>query len=91
MAAEAAGSALSTSTNWKHWDEVLNNDLWADNDVKNLVLPVLKVSYDHLSMPLKRSFAFCSLFSKGFAFDKDLLSHYVYLFFSYLALYVAGT
>ena len=41
--------------------------------MKNLVLPVLKVSDDHLSMPLKRSFAFCSLFSKGFAFDKDLL------------------
>ncbi|KAG0542502.1 hypothetical protein BDA96_02G109700 [Sorghum bicolor] len=73
LAAEAAGSALSTSTSWKHWDEVLNNDLWADNEVKNLVLPVLKVSYDHLSMPLKRSFAFCSLFPKGFAFDKDLL------------------
>lgn len=73
LAAEAAGSTLSTSTNWKHWDEVLNNDLWADNEVKNLVLPVLKVSYDHLSMPLKRSFAFCSLFPKGFVFDKDLL------------------
>jgi hypothetical protein len=73
LAAEAAGSTLSTSTNWKHWDEVLNNDLWAGNEVKNLVLPVLKVSYDHLSMPLKRSFAFCSLFPKGFVFDKDLL------------------
>ncbi|CAD6226064.1 unnamed protein product [Miscanthus lutarioriparius] len=73
LAAEAAGSALGASTSWKHWDEVLNNDLWADNEVKNLVLPVLKVSYDHLSMPLKRSFAFCSLFPKGFVFDKDLL------------------
>ncbi|NP_001169355.1 Putative disease resistance RPP13-like protein 1-like [Zea mays] len=73
LAAEAAGSVLSTSAVWEHWNEVLNNDLWADNEVKNLVLPVLKVSYDHLSMPLKRSFAFCSLFPKGFVFDKDLL------------------
>ncbi|CAD6335682.1 unnamed protein product [Miscanthus lutarioriparius] len=84
LAAEAAGSALGASTSWKHWDEVLNNDLWADNEVKNLVLPVLKVSYDHLSMPLKSSFAFCSLFPKGFVFDKDLLSRYVHLFFSFL-------
>ncbi|KAJ1288858.1 hypothetical protein BS78_02G120200 [Paspalum vaginatum] len=73
LAAEAAGSALRTSISSEHWGEVLNNDLWADSEVKNLVLPVLKVSYDHLPTPLKRSFAFCSLFPKGFVFDKDLL------------------
>ncbi|GJN12229.1 hypothetical protein PR202_ga30521 [Eleusine coracana subsp. coracana] len=73
LAAEAVGSALSTSISRKHWDQVLESDLWADNEVKNLVLPALKVSYDHLSMPLKRCFAICSLFPKGFIFDKDAL------------------
>ncbi|CAN6197475.1 unnamed protein product [Urochloa humidicola] len=73
LAAEAAGSALSTSITWEHWKEVLENGLWVASEVKNLVLPVLKVSYDHLSMPLKRCFAFCSLFPKGFALDKDVL------------------
>ncbi|CAN6165814.1 unnamed protein product [Urochloa humidicola] len=73
LAAEAAGSALSTSITWEHWKEVLENGLWVASEAKNLVLPVLKVSYDHLSMPLKRCFAFCALFPKGFAFDKDVL------------------
>ncbi|CAL5076083.1 unnamed protein product [Urochloa decumbens] len=73
LAAEAAGSALSTSISWEHWKEVLVTDLWAGSEAKNLVMPVLKVSYDHLSMPLKRCFAFCSLFPKGFVFDKDVL------------------
>ncbi|CAL5089791.1 unnamed protein product [Urochloa decumbens] len=73
LAAEAAGSALSTSVSWEHWKEVLENDLWAGSETRNLVLPVLKMSYDHLSMPLKRCFAFCSLFPKGFIFDKDVL------------------
>ncbi|KAF8776321.1 hypothetical protein HU200_003640 [Digitaria exilis] len=73
LAAEAAGSALSSSISWNHWKEVLENDLWACSEAKNLILPVLKVSYDHLSVPLKRCFAFCSLFPKGFTFDKDVL------------------
>ncbi|PAN10488.1 hypothetical protein PAHAL_2G096500 [Panicum hallii] len=73
LAGEAAGSALSNSISWEHWKEVLENGLWAGSEAKNLVLPVLKVSYDHLSSPLKRCFAFCSLFPKGFVFDKDVL------------------
>ncbi|TVU39681.1 hypothetical protein EJB05_13113, partial [Eragrostis curvula] len=73
LAAEAAGSALSNSVTPRHWDEVLESDLWADMEVKNLVLPALKVSYDHLLTPLKRCFAVCSLFPKGFVFDKDAL------------------
>ncbi|CAN6209856.1 unnamed protein product [Urochloa humidicola] len=73
LAAEAAGSVLSTSVSWEHWKEVLENGLWAGSEAKNLVLPVLKVSYDHLSMPLKQCFAFCSLFPKGFVFNKDVL------------------
>ena len=73
LAAEAAGSALSNSISWEHWKEVLENGLWAGSEAKNLVLPVLKVSYDHLPTPLKRCFAFCSLFPKGFVFDKDVL------------------
>src|SRR6185312_7691244 len=73
LAADAAGSALSNSITWEHWIEVLENGLWAGSEAKNLVLPVLKVSYDHLSVPLKRCFAFCSLFPKGFVFDKNVL------------------
>lgn len=73
LAAEAAGSVLRNSVSWKHWNEVLENNLWASSEAKNLVLPVLKVSYDHLPVQLKRCFAFCSLFPKGFVFDRDVL------------------
>ncbi|EEE66948.1 hypothetical protein OsJ_23816 [Oryza sativa Japonica Group] len=43
LAAEAAGTAMSTSITRKHWTHVLNSNLWADNDeAKNHVLPALK-------------------------------------------------
>nr|ALO70039.1 NBS-LRR-like resistance protein [Oryza sativa] len=71
LAAEAAGTAMSTSITRKHWTHVLNSNLWADNDeAKNHVLPALK-PWSH--QPLKRCFAFCSLFPKSFVFDKDAL------------------
>uniref|UniRef100_A0A0E0Q6J9 NB-ARC domain-containing protein n=1 Tax=Oryza rufipogon TaxID=4529 RepID=A0A0E0Q6J9_ORYRU len=74
LAAEAAGTTMNTSVTREHWNHVLESNLWADNDeAKNNVLPALKVSYDHLPAPLKRCFAFCSLFPKSFVFDKDAL------------------
>uniref|UniRef100_A0A0E0EA28 NB-ARC domain-containing protein n=1 Tax=Oryza meridionalis TaxID=40149 RepID=A0A0E0EA28_9ORYZ len=65
---------MNTSVTREHWNHVLESNLWADNDeAKNNVLPALKVSYDHLPAPLKRCFAFCSLFPKSFVFNKDAL------------------
>ncbi|KAJ0717042.1 putative virus X resistance protein-like, coiled-coil [Helianthus annuus] len=53
-----------------HWINVSNNDIWRLK-VKGGILPALRLSYDDLSAPLKRLFAYCSLFPKDFLFDKE--------------------
>ncbi|KAJ0483343.1 putative P-loop containing nucleoside triphosphate hydrolase, leucine-rich repeat domain superfamily [Helianthus annuus] len=56
-----------------HWINVSNSDIWRLK-VKGGVLPALRLSYDDLSAPLKRLFAYCSLFPKDYLFNKkDLI------------------
>ncbi|MFS7926202.1 putative P-loop containing nucleoside triphosphate hydrolase [Helianthus anomalus] len=53
-----------------HWKEVLNSEIWRLNDEDGILL-ALRLSYHDLSAPLKRLFAYCSLFPKDFLFDKE--------------------
>jgi NB-ARC domain/Rx N-terminal domain len=51
-------------------------DLWLsmlDKSFLNDVMGVLYLSYQHLSPPLQRCFAFCGLFPKGHIFNRDHL------------------
>ncbi|KAI9087095.1 hypothetical protein K1719_030930 [Acacia pycnantha] len=50
-----------------------NCELWNVNELEERVFAVLKLSYDHLPSPLKNCVAFCSLFPKGFSFEKQTL------------------
>ncbi|KAL8207790.1 hypothetical protein R6Q57_007202 [Mikania cordata] len=56
----------------EHWEKVSNSEIWRINDVHG-ILPALRISYHDLSAPLKQLFAYCSLFPKGFLFDKEEL------------------
>jgi NB-ARC domain len=73
LAAEAVGSVLRLSIDEKHWREVLENHLWLDDGVRNQILRALIVSYEFLPLSQKRCFAYCSLFPKGYVFEKSKL------------------
>ncbi|KAJ0483320.1 putative P-loop containing nucleoside triphosphate hydrolase, leucine-rich repeat domain superfamily [Helianthus annuus] len=71
LALIALGRLLRTKKDEvEHWKEVLNSEIWRLND-EDRIIPALRLSYHDLSAPLKRLFAYCSLFPKDFLFDKE--------------------
>jgi NB-ARC domain len=75
LAAEAVGVSLSFCLEEKHWNRVLKNFLLTEDDQVSKILPALRVSYDFLPLHLKRCFTYCSLFPKGYIFQKNMLVH----------------
>ena len=49
--------------------------LWDLPKYKTEVFPALRLSYNYLSAPLKRCFAYCSIFPHNYEFEKDDLVH----------------
>ncbi|GJX99661.1 putative disease resistance RPP13-like protein 1 [Tanacetum coccineum] len=66
------GRLLRTKRNDEEWEEVLNSELWYLRN-ESQILPALRLSYYDLPAHLKQIFAYCSLFSKDYVFDKDEL------------------
>ncbi|KAJ0672765.1 putative P-loop containing nucleoside triphosphate hydrolase, leucine-rich repeat domain superfamily [Helianthus annuus] len=73
LALIALGRLLRTKKNEEeYWKEVLYSEIWSLQDGGGIV-PALRLSYHDLSARLKHLFAYCSLFPKGFMFDKKEL------------------
>ncbi|KAJ0860265.1 putative P-loop containing nucleoside triphosphate hydrolase, leucine-rich repeat domain superfamily [Helianthus annuus] len=70
LALKALGTSLSTKKDEDSWKGVLESEIWT-SPVEGEVIPALRLSYHDLSAPLKRLFAYCSLFPKDFLFDKE--------------------
>ncbi|KAJ0860304.1 putative P-loop containing nucleoside triphosphate hydrolase, leucine-rich repeat domain superfamily [Helianthus annuus] len=72
LALIALGTSLRTKKDEDSWKGVLESEIWT-SPVESEVIPALRLSYHDLSAPLKRLFAYCSLFPKDFLFDKEEL------------------
>ncbi|KAK3223805.1 hypothetical protein Dsin_010830 [Dipteronia sinensis] len=70
LAAKLLGSLLH-SVEVNEWDNILSSKLWDQQNIS--VLPSLRLSYYYLSANLKRCFAYCSIFPKGYVFEKEKL------------------
>lgn len=59
------------------WEDILKNDIWkVEQNLKEgeeEILPALMLSFIHLPSHLKQCFAYCSIFPKGYGFDKNEL------------------
>jgi len=71
LAAKTLGGLLSSNVNAKEWIEILINNIW--NIPNDNILPSLLLSYQYLPSHLKRCFAYCSIFPKGYPFDRKQL------------------
>ena len=70
LAVKTIGRVLYFKNTKDEWSYIKNNELTNVTQSKNGVLPVLKLSYDHLPSHLKCCFAYCSLFPKNYLIDK---------------------
>ncbi|KAL1338121.1 hypothetical protein AAHE18_10G188200 [Arachis hypogaea] len=71
LAAVALGGLLRTKLSKNDWNKVLRSNIW---DLPNLnVQPALLLSYHFLPAPLKRCFAYCSIFPKNSALEKEMV------------------
>ncbi|XP_044508353.1 putative disease resistance protein RGA1 [Mangifera indica] len=68
LAIRALGSLLYSSNFEQDWINVRDTEIWKLDQKDNSILHALRISYNHLSSPLKQCFVFCSIFPKDFIF-----------------------
>ncbi|KAJ1703032.1 hypothetical protein LUZ63_002811 [Rhynchospora breviuscula] len=74
LAAKALGSLLHFKQELSGWKSVLDSEMWQLFDSQSgEIMPVLRLSYDHLSLQGKQCFAYCCLFPKDYELEKTTL------------------
>ncbi|XP_058756471.1 putative disease resistance protein RGA1 [Vicia villosa] len=74
LAAQALGGLMRSRRGEKEWLEVKESRIW-DLTHENSILPVLSLSYFHLTPTLKQCFSFCAIFPKDSLIMKEELIH----------------
>ncbi|TVU04734.1 hypothetical protein EJB05_47866, partial [Eragrostis curvula] len=73
LALDTMGGLMNSKKQVQEWEAIAESDISATSGGKNQVLPILKLSYRHLSPELKSCFAFCAVFPKDYEMEKDKL------------------
>ncbi|GLU15066.1 hypothetical protein SLE2022_315930 [Rubroshorea leprosula] len=72
LVASVIGGTLSRQTSADEWKNIRDDKAWnlksRDGDE---ILSILKISFNHLTSPLKKCFSYCSIFPKDFVIEKD--------------------
>ena len=71
LAAKVVGGLLRSKLQVEAWKRVLDSNIW--NNREYGIMPILRLSYQYLSPHLKRCFAYCALFPKGYEFERKQL------------------
>ncbi|KAH7689345.1 P-loop containing nucleoside triphosphate hydrolase protein [Dioscorea alata] len=73
LAAKTVGKLLGRDLIEKHWNDVLENDLWKLKIDAHDIMPALALSYYHLSPHLQPCFVYCSLMRYHFFEMEELI------------------
>ncbi|RVW88676.1 putative disease resistance RPP13-like protein 1 [Vitis vinifera] len=71
LAAKMVGGLLRSKLQVEAWKRVLDSNIWDSSECG--IVPILRLSYQHLSPHLKRCFAYCALFPKDYEFEEKQL------------------
>ena len=72
LAAKTLGGLLYSKVEEEEWRRILNSKIW-DLPEDNSILPALRLSYFYLPSQLKQCFNYCSMFPRGYEFNKEKL------------------
>ena len=72
LAIKSLGHLLYSKVEKGEWEDVLDSEIWHLPSGYG-ILPSLRMSYHHLSLPKKQCFAYCSIFPQDHHFDKEQL------------------
>ncbi|XP_042513401.1 putative disease resistance protein RGA3 [Macadamia integrifolia] len=73
LAVKSLGTLVSSRREAGTWLSVIATNMFTLQTVDECILPVLKLSYYHLPSHLKQCFAYCSIFPKDYAINKEKL------------------
>ncbi|GAB4841385.1 hypothetical protein Ancab_022115 [Ancistrocladus abbreviatus] len=73
LAIKILASLLRSKSEREQWEKVLDSSIWDLHGGNNDILPALSLSYRFLPSRLKRCFAYCAMFPKGYEFEKKKL------------------
>ncbi|GKV45350.1 hypothetical protein SLEP1_g52451 [Rubroshorea leprosula] len=72
LVASVIGGTLSRQTSADEWKDIRDDKAWTLNSRDgDKILSILKISFNHLTSPLKKCFSYCSIFPKDFVIEKD--------------------
>ncbi|XP_058183672.1 putative disease resistance protein RGA3 [Rhododendron vialii] len=74
LAINSLGGLLYSKQHESEWELIEKTKMWKSLANKDGILPILRLSYDHLPSPcLKQCFAYCSIFPKDININKNEL------------------
>ncbi|XP_022719683.1 putative disease resistance protein RGA4 [Durio zibethinus] len=73
LAVRTLGSLLYMKTELHEWEFIKDNDIWKLDQNENDILPMLKLSYNHLPSHLQRCLTYLSLVPKDTIYDTEYI------------------